>query len=129
VEQVPLENIFILYYIYFILFIILFSLGSSLYLHPLLSCIHCNGSCSRSLAEGVFCSFVGIENGSKVTAIVNSKVGINGSRMNFIREGRKIPHTIMNVPSDGVYLGVCISIYSRFLFYSPLCYFPFLPFT
>jgi hypothetical protein len=30
----------------------------------------------------------------------------SGGKMNFEREGMKIPHTITNIPSDGVYLGV-----------------------
>jgi hypothetical protein len=51
----------IYFYIIYILLYFLFSLGSSLCLHPLLSCIHYNGSCSRSLAEGVFYCFVGIK--------------------------------------------------------------------
>jgi hypothetical protein len=27
-------------------------------------------------------------------------------KMNFAREGKKIPHTITNIPAEGVYLGV-----------------------
>jgi hypothetical protein len=27
-----------------------------------------------------------------------------GGRMNFLRDGIKVPHTIINIPSDGVYL-------------------------
>jgi hypothetical protein len=61
----------------------------------------------------------GFKDGNKVTAIVNNKVGMKGGRMNFILNGIKIPHTIINIPSDGVYLGVCIYIYVyiRNLFY------------
>jgi hypothetical protein len=35
---------------------------------------------------------------------------MKGGRMNFVRDGIKIRHTVINVPSDGVYLGVCIYI-------------------
>jgi hypothetical protein len=33
--------------------------------------------------------------------------------MYFLRGGIKIPHTIINIPSDGVFLGVCIHVYVR----------------
>jgi hypothetical protein len=46
-----------------------------------------------------------------VIAIVNNKEGMKGGRMNFLRGGIKIPHTIINIPSGGVYLGVCIYMY------------------
>jgi hypothetical protein len=53
--------------------------------------------------------------------------------MNFLRDGTKIPHTIINIPSDGVYLGVCIYIVMYpffcifiylFSFFLPLLSFP-----
>jgi hypothetical protein len=51
-----------------------------------------------------------------VAAIVNNKEGMKGGRNNFILDGIKIPHTIINVPSDGVYLGVYIYIYIHIAF-------------
>jgi hypothetical protein len=57
---------------------------------------------------------------------VNNKEGIKGGRMNFILNGIKMHHTITNIPTDGVYLGVCIN---HFFFYLFLCYFPFPTFT
>jgi hypothetical protein len=47
--------------------------------------------------------------------------------MNFILNGIKIPHTIINIPSDCVYLGVYIYLYIYFLvifFLKPLLSFP-----
>jgi hypothetical protein len=35
--------------------------------------------------------------------------GGGGGKMNFFRDGKKIPHTITNIPREGVYFGVCIS--------------------
>jgi hypothetical protein len=62
-----------------------------------------------------------------VTAIVNNKEGMKGGRMNFIQDEKKLPHTIINIASDGVYIGVCI--YYFFIFYSFLYYFLSLIFT
>jgi predicted peroxiredoxin len=28
-------------------------------------------------------------------------------KMNIVREGKKISHTITNIPEEGVYMGVC----------------------
>jgi hypothetical protein len=70
-----------------------------------------------------------------VVAIVNNKEPVKGGRMNFIVNGNKILHTIINIPSDGVYLGVCIHtyiyiyIYIIFFIYSFLYHFTFLSFT
>jgi hypothetical protein len=44
-------------------------------------------------------------------AIVNNKEKMKGGRMNFVRDGIKMPHTVINIPSDGVYLGVYIYVY------------------
>jgi hypothetical protein len=50
-------------------------------------------------------------------AVVNNKKGMKGGRMNFILNGNKIPHTIINIPSDGVYLGVYINMYMYYFIY------------
>jgi hypothetical protein len=51
-----------------------------------------------------------------MTVIVNNKEEMNGRRMNFIREGIKIHHTIINIPSNGVYLGVCVYMYIYYIY-------------
>jgi hypothetical protein len=33
-----------------------------------------------------------------------------GGKVNFFREKKKIPHTITNIPLEGVYMGVCFII-------------------
>lgn len=51
----------------------------------------------------------------KITVIIKNvdeketetKGNKSGRKMNFAREGKKIPHTITNIPMEGVYLGVC----------------------
>jgi hypothetical protein len=40
----------------------------------------------------------------------------NEGKMNFVREGKKIPHTITNIPVEGVYMGVCEIIYYLFIY-------------
>jgi hypothetical protein len=60
-----------------------------------------------------FCDFIfeeGIENGSEITMIINNN---NSKRTtHFIHNGRIIPHTIINIPYSGVYIGVCIKKYT-----------------
>jgi hypothetical protein len=46
-----------------------------------------------------------------IKTVINQKKkkeSSSGGKMNFIREGKKIPHTITDIPSEGVYFGVCI---------------------
>jgi hypothetical protein len=54
----------------------------------------------------------GIDDGNKVTAIVNNKEEMKGGRMNFIRDGIKLP-----IPSDGVYFGISIYICLLYFFF------------
>jgi hypothetical protein len=138
-EQVLLENIIILYSIYFILFIVLFTFwflflpqhflrflftSTFFLLQNLLQRELLSLSSRRYFSSPHWCWTTifylgGVKDGDKITAIVNNKEGINGGRMNFLRDGIKIPHTVINIPSDGVYLGVCI-IFFFFLFISLL---------
>jgi hypothetical protein len=51
----------------------------------------------------------GIEGGSEIAMIINNN---NSKRTrHFIHNGRNIPHTIINIPNSGVYIGVCIKKY------------------
>jgi hypothetical protein len=43
----------------------------------------------------------------KETTTTTTKGNRSGGKMNLIREGKKIPHTITNIPVEGVYMGVC----------------------
>lgn len=84
--------------------------GASLYFYSNSSYILCNGSCSCNLKED------GVKNGESIVAIINQKNNNNskcGGKMNFIRCGKKIPHTITNISSSGVYFGFS-SYKSRF---------------
>jgi hypothetical protein len=54
----------------------------------------------------------GVKNGEEIKTIINQKKNkkessSGGGKLNFIRERKKIPHTITNIPSEGVYFGVC----------------------
>jgi hypothetical protein len=52
----------------------------------------------------------GIKDVEVIKTIINQKKkeSSSGGKINFIREGKKIPHTITHIPSEGVYFGVCI---------------------
>jgi hypothetical protein len=56
----------------------------------------------------------GIIKEEEITAIVNNKNVDNNKKkeqqgkMNIIRNQKRVPHTIVNIPKDGVHLGVCI---------------------
>jgi hypothetical protein len=48
----------------------------------------------------------GIEDGEILTTVINQMNKENYGKMNFIRFGKKLPHTITNIPIEGVYFGV-----------------------
>lgn len=76
--------------------------GAGIFLWVSFAKMMCNGKGSHFLKEG------GIRNGDVVTAVVNqmnNNKNSSGGKMNFILKGKKIFHTIINVPSEGVYLG------------------------
>jgi hypothetical protein len=139
----------ILYYIYFILFIILFTfwffflpqhflrfipMFRSFLLPHSLQRELLSRSGRRYLFSLCWCWTIifylgGIRDGNKVTTIVSNKKGVKSGRMIFLRDGIKILHTIINIPSDGVYFGVCICIYIIVFVILFSCYFPFSTFT
>lgn len=84
--------------------------GACLCLYYSSSWIVCNGKWSFRLKEG------GGKDGEIISLIVNNKKmknksGVNekrenkGGKMNLIREGKKILHSVIGVPSAGVYVG------------------------
>jgi hypothetical protein len=53
----------------------------------------------------------------EITALVNNKnVDNKGGKMNIIRNQKRVPHMIVNIPKDGVYFGVCIIFLIIFIF-------------
>jgi hypothetical protein len=62
----------------------------------------------------------GIKEGKEeeITAVVNNKnVDNKGGKMNIIRNQKRVPHTIVNIPKDDVHFGVCIIFYISYYFY------------
>jgi hypothetical protein len=86
--------------------------GASLSMHDSWFRIWCNGISSKYIKGSIFFFFLnvflGIMNEGTITAVVNT-VMLKG-KMNFFCNEKKIPHTITNIPHDGVYLGVCCYI-------------------
>jgi hypothetical protein len=70
----------------------------------------------------------GILNVVVITAVINNKNVNNNEKekekqgkMNIIRNQKRVPHTIMNIPitKDGVHFGVCIIFFFYiFIFYN-----------
>jgi hypothetical protein len=53
----------------------------------------------------------GIKEEEEITAVVNNKnmkKKEQQGKMNIIKNQKRVPHTIVNIPKDGVYFGVCI---------------------
>jgi hypothetical protein len=52
-----------------------------------------------------------------MTAVVNNKnVDNKGGKMNIIKNQKRVPHTIMNIPKDYVHFRVCIIFLIIFIF-------------
>jgi hypothetical protein len=73
----------------------------------------------------------GIEEGKEeeITAFVNNKnVNNKGQKgkMNILRNQKRVPHTIVNIPTkDGVHFGVCIIFLSYYFYFLYLKYVSF----
>jgi hypothetical protein len=64
-----------------------------------------------------------------ITAVVNNKnmkKKKQQRKINIIKNQKRIPHTIVNIPKDGVYLGVCVIFLIIFIFEIKSCFFFFL---
>jgi hypothetical protein len=59
------------------------------------------------------------EEGEEITAVVNNKnINNKGGKMNIIRNQKRVPHTIVNIPTkDGVHFGVCIMFLSYYFYF------------
>lgn len=80
--------------------------GSGFYFRSFSCQVECHGTYSNGLREG------GIKDGEVMMVVIdqlNNKYSKNGGKMNFFREGKKVPHTITNVPKKGVHLGFSCS--------------------
>jgi sRNA-binding protein len=53
----------------------------------------------------------------EITAVVNNKnVDNKGGKMNITRNKNTVSHTIVNIPKDGIHLGVCVIFLIIFIF-------------
>lgn len=76
--------------------------GACVFLCSSWSQIRCSGKGTLVFKEG------GIKDGDAVGAVINqmnNKNSLSGGKVNFIFRGKKIPHTITNIPLEGVYFG------------------------
>jgi hypothetical protein len=101
-------------------------IGASLRLFSGFSYVTSNGTASCRFKEGYYfyCYYYyyyggGIYEGDIITSIIDNRSG--KLKMNFLKNTRLIPHVIVNIPSEGVYVGV---FYLNVLFiYSYCCSF------
>jgi hypothetical protein len=64
------------------------------------------GSGGAGVNGGCGCAHNGVGVSGNGGSGVGGEERNRGGKLNFFREGTKIPHMFVNIPSDGVYLGV-----------------------
>jgi hypothetical protein len=100
-------------------------IGAGIEMGRFSSTIICNGTWSNEFGIGLsilnkksiffFKIKKGINNGTEITAVVS--VSEKERKMYFLKDGDIVPHTIVNLPSDGVYLGVLYILLNMYIDY------------